>query len=63
MVVTPSTTDWKKKRPVVRSGRFTLQRGGTTAARHSREIETIEVHHLVPGRDEVVRELLLRIRA
>ena len=27
------------------------------------EVEAIEVHHLVPGRDEVLDELLLRVRA
>src|SRR5690242_8954850 len=29
----------------------------------SRQIEAIQVHHLVPGRNEVMHELLLRIRA
>ena len=28
----------------------------------SGEVEAIKVHHLVPGRDEVLDELLLRIR-
>ena len=28
----------------------------------SGEVEAIKVHHLVPGRDEVVDELLLRVR-
>jgi hypothetical protein len=27
------------------------------------EVETIQVHHLRPGRHEIVQELLLRIRA
>ena len=28
-----------------------------------REVEAIQVHHLVPRRDEVVDEFLLRVRA
>ncbi len=29
----------------------------------SRKVEAIQVHHLVPGRHEVIDELLLRVRA
>src|SRR6202012_4000853 len=36
-----------------------LPAAGTTSG----EVETIKVHHLAPCRDEVLHELLLRVRA
>src|SRR4029077_1094831 len=37
------------------------QRPSKTLILHSADVETTKVHHLVPGRDEVVDELLLSI--
>src|SRR5258708_6259058 len=39
------------------------QRPSKTFLPRSGEVEAIEVHHLVPGRGEVVDELLLRVGA
>ena len=60
-----------EKRPPNKNGRsrdqpFYFDTGKTTKAYRQRplsEIESIEIHHLVPGRDEITNELLLRIRA
>jgi hypothetical protein len=36
---------------------------GTRACRRLPEVKTIQVHHLGPGRHEIVQELVLRVRA
>src|SRR5262249_4051062 len=48
------TAAWKRLQVMAIS-----QRPSKLSGDHSREVEAIEVHHRIPGRDEVVNELLL----
>jgi hypothetical protein len=40
-----------------------ILRGSRNVIGLEREVETIKVHHLVPGGDEVANKFLLRVRA
>ncbi len=66
-VVTPNALVQRRRSVVYRNrllaDRFSppYQRPSKTFMLRSGEVEAIKVHHLVPGRDEVVDELLLRV--
>ncbi|WP_221623998.1 hypothetical protein, partial [Burkholderia cenocepacia] len=56
-------TSFREETAGRRTGRFTLLHHRIRMRPGSSKVEAVEVHHLVPGGDEVAHELLLRIRA